>query len=250
MSSPAHTYPDWKAPANDGEILIWPDPATIESETIENHRKLQATNAQLQNVSLQVLRRSARHWIGHVDDDQPLIASGHQTELYHPGVWAKDVLANHLAAKLNGQAYHFAVDSDSPKHLHLRWPGGSEPLTDDPNLTRAEWTGLLDAPTPAHLRHLETVAPNSASLKDFLASLRRLALETPKLSAAITNATHALDWELGLRHHAMLTSPIWMSEAYLLYVHHLSANAARFAHVYNDALRQYRTTHKVRATTG
>src|SRR5215203_465379 len=101
MSSPAQTYPDWKAPASDGEVLLWPDPAAIASETLQNQRALSRADVKLQNVPLHELRKNARQWIGHVEDDQPLVASGHQTELYHPGVWTKDVLANELAKKLN-----------------------------------------------------------------------------------------------------------------------------------------------------
>jgi hypothetical protein len=44
-------------------------------------------------------------------------------------VWVKDALINSIATKLNGAAYHVAVDTDAPKHLHLRWPGESIPIT-------------------------------------------------------------------------------------------------------------------------
>jgi exopolyphosphatase/guanosine-5'-triphosphate,3'-diphosphate pyrophosphatase len=37
--------------------------------------------------------------------------------------------------------------------------------------------------------------------------------------AALTNATHELDWKLGLRHHVLLASPIWSSEPFLVFAH-------------------------------
>src|SRR5688572_22460964 len=152
MPSPATTYPDWKAPAEDGQVLLWPEPKEILAHMRENQARLSsAADVRLQGVPLPELRKRQRAWIGHADDAQPLIASGHQTELYHPGVWVKDVLANLAAERLAGQAYHFAVDTDSPKHLNVRWPGYTQPLTDDPNITSAEWSGLLDAPSPAHV---------------------------------------------------------------------------------------------------
>src|SRR5438105_2877858 len=82
------------------------------------------------------------------------LAPGHQTELSHPGVWVKNALIDAAARKLGGQAYHVAVDTDAPKHLSLRWPGSSMPITDDPALTSAAWSGLVDAPSPAHLDQL------------------------------------------------------------------------------------------------
>src|SRR5687768_1910172 len=134
MSSTVRAYADWKAPAADGEVLIWPEPAALLEQTRENARRLAGERGvTIQNIPLAELRAQQRRWIGH-DDGRPLIAMGHQIELYHPGVWAKNVVINEVAAKLGGAAYHIAVDTDAPKHLLLRWPGGSIPVTDDPKL--------------------------------------------------------------------------------------------------------------------
>lgn len=257
MPSPATTYPDWKAPAEDGQPLIWPEPAEMLARTRENQARLSSAGAvSVQGVSLTELRKQQRAWLGHANDKQPIIASGHQTELYHPGVWVKDVLANQIAARLNGQAYHFSVDTDSPKHLNVRWPGYSQPLTDDPAVTSAPWAELLDAPTPKHIAKLDANLRDARAswhvdpiLGDFYASLRRLSLEQPKLPHALTNATHELDWRLGLRHHAMVTSPIWTSEPYLVFVHHLLARAREAATGYNAALAEYRAEQKIRTKT-
>ena len=158
MTSSLSRYADWKAPDEDGQLLIWPDAQTLMRETRENQQRLAVSATLIQNIPLGELRARQRKWIGHTPDDQALIATGHQTELYHPGVWVKDVLINAIARKLGGQAWHFAVDTDSPKHLHLRWPGGSMPITDDPRLNSAAWTGLLDGPTPAHTAEVPPIS--------------------------------------------------------------------------------------------
>src|SRR2546421_11695071 len=123
-SPPPPTYPDWKAPCEDGQILIWPEPVKLLSDTRENHRRLAEADARIQNAPLSELRRAARAWIGHNDEAQPLIADGHQSELHHPGVWVKRVLSRFAACRLRGSAAHFAIDTDAPKHLMLRWLGG------------------------------------------------------------------------------------------------------------------------------
>ncbi|MEA2711578.1 MAG: hypothetical protein QOF78_4179, partial [Phycisphaerales bacterium] len=253
MTSSPHAYPDWKAPREDGEIFIWPEPRTLLAETQENHRKLSASDVRVQNVSFAELRRRQREWIHH-DDGKLLIADAHQSELHHAGVWVKRVLSHFAAARFDGSAAHFAVDTDAPKHLHLRWIGGSEPITDDPNLTTAQWAGLLDAPSPAHIEHLHRRLDESQfaarpAVYDFLTSLRRLAIEQPKLSPALTNSMHELDWSFELRHHAMLASPIWQSEPFLVFAHHLIARAGPFATIYNDALADFRREKKVRTPT-
>src|SRR3954454_24808645 len=139
----AERYANWKAPAKDGELLIWPQPAALLADTTQNMRLLNAaSHVRIQNIPLPELRKSQRHWIGHTNHDQPLLANGHQTELYHPGVWVKDALMNAASNKLGGQAYYFAVDTDHPKHLNVRWPGVTLPITEDPAITTAAWCGL------------------------------------------------------------------------------------------------------------
>jgi len=246
ISSPAR-YADWKAPDEDGQLLIWPDAGTLLRETRENHQRLSTSDVRIQNVPLGELRRRQRHWIGHTADDQPLVGTGHQAELYHPGVWVKDALINAIARKVGGQAYHFAVDTDSPKHLHVRWPGGSMPISDDPRLSSAAWTGLLDGPTPAHVDELDAAFKEARLgwdfepvIEGFFEQLKRLAIEQPPLASGLTNAIHQLDWHLGLRHHALLMAPVWSCEPYLVFAHHLLARAGDFAVDYNAALAAYR----------
>lgn len=252
MDESPERYADWKAPAGDGQVLIWPEPKRLLAETRDNQRRLSAAgDVLIQNTPLPDVRRRLRHWLGHADDSRPLIATGHQTELHHPGVWAKNALLDAAASALECATWHISVDTDAPKHLTLKWPGGGEPITDD--ATPAEWSGLLASPTPAHLASLTTAfgaaaagwgfEPNTAVFFD---AMRRLSLETPPLSAALANAFHEIDWSLGLRHHVALLSPLCHSPAYLLFAHHLLARAGEFAADYNAALNEYRGEQRIR----
>lgn len=253
MQASAARYARWRAPAEDGQTLLWPEPAELLHDTRENHRRLSAAQSvSLQNTPLPEVRRAFRKWLGH-DDAQLLVATGHQTELHHPGVWVKNALIDSVARKLDGRAYHFAVDTDEPKHLQLRWPGGSIPLSDDPSATRAEWSGLLPPPTPAHVSQAERAFERASAswnfqplVPEFLRSLRPLALPTGTLPSAMTDAVHQLDWSLGLRYDAMIVSPLCLSEPYLLFVHHVLARAEQFASDYNAALEQFRQENKIR----
>ncbi len=255
MHTSSSRYADWKAPAEDGQMLVWPMASTLLEETRENSRRLASADSVLvQGIPLPDLRREARAFIGHFDDS-PLFATGHQTELYHPGVWVKNAMINSLARQAGGSAFHLAVDTDAPKHLHLRWPGGSQAITDDEELTTAEWTSLLSPPTPRYLSDIvESVDEAAAgwsftpSTEPFLASLRRLSLESLNLSTALTNSVHSLEWDLGLRHHALVVSPIWQCEPYLIFLHHFLARASEVAQVYNRVLGDYRAKNGVRTT--
>lgn len=251
-SSPYESYADWKAPADDGQVLIWPGAEALRERTRENSLLLSTATSCVQKIPVPFIRREVRRWIGHWEDVRPLIATGHQIELYHPGVWAKDVVINSLARELSGAAYHFAIDTDAPKHLHLRWPGMSMPVTDDSRLSSAAWAGLLDAPTPGHLSDIESRFQQAAKEWDFqplmlsfLASLKRLTLESSSLTWLLTNAIHQLDWSLGLRHNSLLVSPLWSSPGYLAFVYHILARADHFAGHYNSSLADYRAANRV-----
>ena len=251
-SAGPRTYADWKAPADDGAVLIWPEPARLLRDAEENSRRLRgADEVRIQGVPLPELRRQMRAWVGHRDDRQPLVAMGHQAELYHPGVWAKNPLIDAVAARLGGSAYHLAIDTDEPKHLQLKWPGGAEPLLDE--RADAAWAGLLPAPTPGHLGRIAESLRRAADgwefrplAFEFLSTMRRLSPESENLPQALVAALHELDWTMGLRHHAMLFSPVCRSEPYLTFVCHVLARAEQFAADYNASLDEYRTANRIR----
>jgi hypothetical protein len=257
MSERAPRYPDWKAPEEDGKLVIWPDPASLPAQTLDNARRLaSAHSTRIQGLPLPELRSETRAEIGVSSTDQPLVATGHQTELYHAGVWAKLALLKQVSRLVNGRAFHFAVDTDSPKHLNFRWPGRSLPITQDPSISSAAWTGLLSAPSAAHARSLrEQLAHDSAAFgyqpagSDFLKSLADLAPAGLDLPGALTRSMQELDRSLGLQHTATTVSPLLAMQGYLIFVTHLLSRAGAFAASYNRALGMFRRAHGVRTVS-
>jgi hypothetical protein len=246
-------YDRWKAPTEDGQTLLWPAPPDLLRDTSDNQRRLSAASSvHIQGVPLCEVRTRLRQFIGHTNDDRPIFATGHQAELHHPGVWVKNVLINAAADRVGGRAIHFAVDTDAPKHLQLRWPGGSVSLTDS-DRPQAQWSGLVSPPTLAHLQDVAETIHRAEQGWDFhplvdrfLDMLARFAPQSPNLPAALTQSVHALDQSLGLRHEALLVSPMCWSEPYLVFVHHILARADVFAADYNAALDEFRRENKIR----
>lgn len=76
-------------------------------------------------------------------DEQPLILSGHQPTLFHPGVWFKNFLLGELAAALHGIGVHFLVDQDAADAVGLQTPH----RTPDSQLTLGYCQ--IEPPTPA-----------------------------------------------------------------------------------------------------
>src|SRR5437867_1026115 len=113
MSTTMRPKAEWKAPSGDGQILIWPGARQSCQQALANQKLLsQANQVKLSGVAMPEIRRWLRDWID-AAADAPLIGTGHQVELPHPGVWAKNVFIDELAKKVGGQAYQFAIDTDA-----------------------------------------------------------------------------------------------------------------------------------------
>ena len=239
-------YPDWKAPAEDSAMVIWPEPGRILSQTVENHQRLSAWDSPLGE-----LRRRQREML-RLSEERPVIASGHQTELFHPGVWAKLAMLDAAARPLDADCLFAAVDTDAPKHLQFRWPGRSMPITDDPRLAAAQWCGLLEGPSTGHIERMRAAFRAAADRWSFAsmagAFLDDLADQSSRkssLSPALTSAMYRLDWSLGLRHQSIVVSGLWSNEPYLAFVCHILGNADSFAEAYNRALDEFRRAHGI-----
>lgn len=251
MNQATRPHPDWKAPKGDGEILIWPEPARLLQQTLENHKRLSAVDhVRIQGVPLCELRRRQRVLVRETDHEPPLIATGHQVELYHPGVWAKNVLIDAVARRLRGTAHHVAVDTDAPKHLVLRLGDTSYPITDDPRLTAAAWTCLLDA--PRHLERLAAAVRQAAAGWGFepvllgMVDRWRGAPATEGLARFVAWSASGCDDSV-MSYQMVMASQLWGHMPYLVLVHHVLARADEFASRYNTALGDYRRAEAIRS---
>ena len=241
-------YGDWIAPKHDGALLIWPAADSLAEVAQRNHANLTGER------SLAEQRESMRRYLG-IDPDRLLIATGHQCELHHPGVWVKTVLVDAIARKAEASTLYLALDTDSPKHLKLKWPGFAAPLSDDPSASGAAWTGLIDPPLPSHLQRLSDAAHAAAEQGDvgealpkqldhFRAFLvdQRDAIAPLDLPAVLAESCHWLDWQLDLDYALFTASGLFESPGWIEFARHMAADAAGFAAVYNASLAAYRTS--------
>ncbi|MEL7240528.1 MAG: hypothetical protein AAGK78_16850, partial [Planctomycetota bacterium] len=142
-------YGDWVAPKYDGALLVWPEAASLPDTARENRKRLDAADhVRIGHKSLPQWRTMLR------SSDALVVATGHQTELHHVGVWVKNVVAHATAEAVDGQAVHWAVDTDSPKHLTLKWPGFASPISQGENIASAAWTSRIE---PADREHLASL---------------------------------------------------------------------------------------------
>src|SRR6185295_11008278 len=55
----------------------------------------------------------------------PFLLSGHQPELFHPGVWYKNFVLGSLAQRVDAVGIHLLIDSDTCASASIRVPTGS-----------------------------------------------------------------------------------------------------------------------------
>lgn len=154
---------------------------------------------------------------------------------------------------------HLAVDTDAPKHLALRWPGFSMPITDDLASTTADWAALVAPPTPGYLDEIEQKLNSAESsfgyepmLHDWMRAMRLAVLDGlngSDLPKSIATSSHQLDWSLGLEYTIQTLSPTLGSRAWLAFAYHVMARAGEFAEVYNASLACYRKQEGIDSTT-
>lgn len=133
------TKPRYRAPADDFGILahpamnLWPELAQRNCDLLEQPL------VTLGGEPLHELRRRARAdflstsvtWTGERKEfstndylEKMWVMTGHQPELYHPGVWAKNFAVSAVARKMGGVGVNLVADTDQLKANSLKVPSG------------------------------------------------------------------------------------------------------------------------------
>ena len=119
----------YKAPQAHGEVLADPSPeaaARLVGPNREIRRKLLPED--LFTSARQNVLDAAVSYLRDCGEpvpplnDGPLIVTGHQPELFHPGVWAKNFAAHGLARRVGGLSLNLIADSDTLKDRTIRVP--------------------------------------------------------------------------------------------------------------------------------
>jgi hypothetical protein len=129
MTNPAHRR--LRAPQADGTALI--DPPLEHVAALVAANRAAAVNRDQQLGLPKGFCQDARHAAqGRLANDEqaranhiaalPLIMSGHQPSLFHPGVWFKNFLLSSVAKHVRGTAINLVVDTDLAGALSIRVP--------------------------------------------------------------------------------------------------------------------------------
>ncbi|MBU0716917.1 MAG: hypothetical protein KJ749_01605 [Planctomycetes bacterium] len=242
-----------QTPTNDGDVLIAPDagdwiPAVRANESSLNHATVKVLGRPLSYWR----RRTREAVVG--NPDQPIIVTGHQPGLIHPGVWAKHVMAHRLASAIGGVAVNLVVDSDAPRQTTIEVPTWRSGRISSDRIT------LIDRSTAHTYEQISAQAPSQ--VQRFERAIRAALAERfesslmPVFLAALADAAGCRDWveQLGGARRAIEAGfAITVEDRRISrcsgvgpLLADMVLNAPRFAGAYNKALAVYRREQRVR----
>ena len=180
---------------------------------------------------------------------RPLIVGGHQPELFHPGVWAKNFALARVAREAGGVALNLVIDSDLLPGTRVRIPAGTReqptvrgvPFDADRagrpwSETRVRDAVLFDS---FGLRLEEDLAP--FGLTPLAAAYwRGPGDDLPRLPDRLTAFRRRVERAWGLDNREVTIGQVCETDPFGWFVGHLCAHAARFREDYNAALEDYR----------
>lgn len=185
--------------------------------------------------------------------EPPLLLSGHQPELFHPGVWFKNFLLSSLARRMQATPVNLIVDNDTVSNASIRVLRGRDeqarietvPLDDEFEELPYEERRILD---PAKfLSFAQRVDPHGEALVTRLWSHLPPLADDTNLGATIAAARCSLECEHGVKNWEVPLSKLCHTRPFAQFALHLLSNTPRFVAVYNTSLDEYRAVHKIRS---
>ncbi|MEW4565948.1 hypothetical protein AB1K70_25755 [Bremerella sp. JC770] len=272
-------YQPVRAPRGHGQVLVRPSPFDAQRLVAENRARLEAAGNRTMGyggVELETLRRQARedivrlawkHSASYRDvpevppADAPIIMTGHQPALYHPGVWFKNFLADRIASRVQGIAINVIVDNDVAPTPSIATLTGT-PANPRPTRVAYDQPGPRVAWEMTHAQSLETLRSFAERTQAAIAPLVANPLVTQfwpqvvkqveagqPLGLAFSAARNQLEASCGLQVLDVPLSRLCQTEWFCRVMGFLLENAGAYRDLYNHCVQQYRSVHKIRSTS-
>ena len=267
-----------QAPPEDGQTLVDPPRSELPGILAQNRRQLAQASYDVQGRPLMELAASARRGFLEravaytrqyrdlpsslaactASASAPLVLSGHQPQLSHPGVWYKNFVLGSLAKQVDGVGIHLLIDSDLCRSTSMCVPTGTadqpraesvpfdQPAADMPYEERA----VRDMAT------FESFADRVANLlqpfvdRPLIQSLWPLVLKrsdaNPNLGLCLAQGRHMLEASWGNVTLELPQSAVCKLPEFGWFAAHVLAHLPRFWDAHNDALAEYRRIHRLR----
>ncbi|MCA9214795.1 MAG: hypothetical protein KDB27_17110 [Planctomycetales bacterium] len=272
-SNTRSTRKRYRAPTENGGTLIDPPLNELVATAERNRRTAHNSDQLIADNPIGELRASLRRWaleqastftncetqLPSNLQGCPLFVSGHQPQLFHPGVWFKNHLLEYLRSKHDGIGLHVIIDNDLCTANSIRVPTGTVDapvLTNVPFDDAMEWipfeertihnSSLFESfgdrvtsaiadlvPTPLIQQHWRIATAAAAVL--------------PNLGFAFSKLRHNIEREWGAQTLEVPLSHLCRSREFHLFVLHFIRHRAPFVEIYNRSLEEYRRINRIRS---
>ncbi len=189
----------------------------------------------------------------------PLIVTGHQPELFHPGVWVKNFATAAIARSHGGLGLNLIVDNDLPKSSSIRVPRIVDHRIQVHRVEFDHWQGEM--PYEDLVVHDESLFASFGErvraaldgvvadpiITDFWPRALRQAKAEPTLGMRIALARRELESHWGFSNLEIPLSEVCQTEGFFWFASHLLAHLPRFQQIHNAALSEYRAVYGIRS---
>ena len=191
--------------------------------------------------------------------EQPLLLSGHQPWLFHPGVWFKNFVLSEVSRRVRGTALNLIIDNDLCPSPSITVPSGPPTqvhlthLACDQNTTAIpfEQRSVLDENIFASFgeRVVDTIAPlvKAPLIKPIWAEALLASNRTDNLGQRLAQARHQLEARWNMDTLELPLSHLCQTEPFQWFTIHLLADLPRFVVLHNQALEEYRIVNRIRS---
>jgi hypothetical protein len=261
-----------RAPQHDSELLSVPSLTEVATLLDLNRRRANAwagtildrTWSDLRSLARQSAIKDALDYLEQAGEPLPsihagsLIVSGHQPELFHPGVWVKNFAIHQLAQRHQATPLHLIVDNDAVKHLSISVP--MEHVSDRPHALVIPFDRSVEE-VPYEERvivdhgefasFVERVGeqtrawPFKPILPEFWTDV--LAHRSPVIGERFSAARRTLERRWGCRNLEVPLSHLCRSEPFAWFTCHLLSDLPHFHAIYNQVVHDYRRVYGIRS---
>jgi hypothetical protein len=264
-----------RAPSSDGALLADPALEQAGETLLANASRLNRWDHDFQGrradrlramARVQVMALAKRHherfgldWPDVHHQPSRLIVTGHQPELFHPGVWVKNFAVAGIAQGQTGVGLNLIVDNDIPKGPTIRVPHREGDTLRASPVAFDVWAGEVpyEDQTVQDEALFATFADRARStlggliadpvLDDYWPRVLRHVGSTDLVGLRFALARREVEAEWGARNVEAPLGQVCESEAFLWFASHLLAHLPRFQATHNAALARYRAAYGIRS---